>query len=600
MRVHVFGNTPSPAVASYGLRKSVEEADPDVRSFVTDDFYVDDGLTSRPSTSDAISLLKRTQDTLQREGHIRLHKIASNCAEVMEAFPSDDLEKNLRTIDFNSHFLDLPTQPSLGLIWDLNKDMFVFRLNPDDKPAFRRGMLSIINSIFDPIGFLSPVVIGGRIMLREFGDATWDELLPESLQNKWNAWKGSLVSVEQFTIPRMFTATPLSKQTHFKIHIFSDASEKAIAAVGFLQVFSNSSSNPKVGFLMGKSRLAPSSGTTIPRLELCAAVLATNMAQTIMDQLYVTSEAFEFFTDSKVVLGYINNRTRRIYTYVSNPVQTILRLSHPSQWKYVSTKTNPADCGTRGDVSVSSLKQSMWIQGPDFLKDSTVDVENLGVSDVTIDEDIDNDPEVRPEIRVAKTQSKRSITRNFVNFSTWNSLVRATTFLRLVCKKVKKAKLSNLENEVEESRLSEQLIILRRQEDYFAGEVTALHEGKGVSPQSSIYSLNPILDERGIIRVGGRLRNSPVPFDQQHPILIPKGLHIAWLLAGHFHNKVHHQERLFTESAICTNGYWLVGVKRLVSSLIQCVVCRKLRGHFQSQLMRNLPADRVTIFYSGC
>lgn len=204
-------------------------------------------------------------------------------------------------------------------------------------------MLSTINSIFDPLGFLAPAIVSGRIILRVVGKADWDVPLSEPLSTKWEEWKSSLMTVEELSFPRMYTTTSWSEYGDLKIHIFSDASEKAIAAVAYVQ--SPSVSDTIVGFLMGKSKLTPSGGTTIPRL--CAAVLATSLAETIKEQFNVSSDAFEYYTDSRVVLGYINNRTRRFYTYVSNRVHAILRSSQPTKWHYVSTQNNPADCGTR-------------------------------------------------------------------------------------------------------------------------------------------------------------------------------------------------------------------------------------------------------------
>lgn len=90
MCAHVFGNSPSPTIATYGLRKTVkiskESYGDDVTHFVCNDFYVDDGLTSLPTSDMAIDLMKRTQSALKTMGNLRLHKIVSNSEEVMKAF----------------------------------------------------------------------------------------------------------------------------------------------------------------------------------------------------------------------------------------------------------------------------------------------------------------------------------------------------------------------------------------------------------------------------------------------------------------------------------------------------------------------------------
>ena len=101
MKGHVFGNRPSPSVASYGLQKIAEisgvKYGANVQKF-TDDFYVDDGLTSTPTVGCAVDLMKRTQQALKEYGIVKLHKIASNSTEAMEAFPATDLAKDLAWI----------------------------------------------------------------------------------------------------------------------------------------------------------------------------------------------------------------------------------------------------------------------------------------------------------------------------------------------------------------------------------------------------------------------------------------------------------------------------------------------------------------------
>ena len=125
MCVHVFGNTPSPAVATYGLRKSVMNSEPSITDFVCKNFYVDDGLISVASDNEAINLMKKTQVSLLENGKLRLHKIASNSKHVLNAFPSNDLAEDLKDVNLTKDCL--PQQRSFGLIWDINMDVFTFR-----------------------------------------------------------------------------------------------------------------------------------------------------------------------------------------------------------------------------------------------------------------------------------------------------------------------------------------------------------------------------------------------------------------------------------------------------------------------------------------
>jgi hypothetical protein len=118
-------------------------------------------------------------------GHIRLHKIVSNNVDVMTAFSTDELGKNLISFDLYSDIL--PTQQSLGLSWDLHSDKLIFRWNDNEKPATRRGLLSTINSTLDPLGFVSPIIISGKILLREVvpPGTDWDEPPSTDHAVKW-------------------------------------------------------------------------------------------------------------------------------------------------------------------------------------------------------------------------------------------------------------------------------------------------------------------------------------------------------------------------------------------------------------------------------
>ncbi|XP_021340142.1 uncharacterized protein LOC110441351 [Mizuhopecten yessoensis] len=332
IRAHVFGNSPSPAVATFALRKAVEHADHDVKDFVTNDFYVDDALTSRPSAEEVISVVSRTQKVLQDNGNIRLHKILSNSKEVMNGFSPEDRGEGLKQLDLEED--SLPVQRSLGMSWDLDKDQFQFDVRLGDTPGTRRGMFSALNSVFDLMGFLSPFTIQGCILLRELTAGTgWDDPVPEDHLRRWDEWKASIGKLDTFGIPRVFVPTSVSTAENVELHVFADASEKAVAAVGYVRVVTGDSA--RVGFAMGKARLAPTQGHTIPRLELCAAVLAVEVGATLSETLNITLDKIRYYSDSKVVLGYVSNRTRRFYTYVSNRVQKVLQTSKPEQWSYI-------------------------------------------------------------------------------------------------------------------------------------------------------------------------------------------------------------------------------------------------------------------------
>ena len=131
MKVHVFGNTSSPAVATFCLRKTAElgeeEFGSDAKEFVHNNFYVDDGLKSVTDSAEAVDLLSRTQAMLAAY-NLRLHKIVSNDPNVTQAFPKEDRASDLRDLDFSQDAI--PMQRTLGVLWDVSNDAFTFRVSP--------------------------------------------------------------------------------------------------------------------------------------------------------------------------------------------------------------------------------------------------------------------------------------------------------------------------------------------------------------------------------------------------------------------------------------------------------------------------------------
>ncbi|XP_077119086.1 uncharacterized protein LOC143775127 [Ranitomeya variabilis] len=337
MKVHIFGNSPSPAVAIYGLRHSAREGEAkygsDVRSFVEKDFYVDDCLKSTPTEESAVSLLKRAQEMLA-SSNLRLHKIASNSQKLMAAFPSQDYSTDLKDLDLSTD--SLPMQRSLGLLWDLKKDAFTFQISEEEKPFTRRGVLSVVNSLYDPLGFVTPVTIQGKMMLRDFTQETsdWDDPLPSDKRELWERWKNSLEALSSLYVARPYASVPSSEIEVQRLCIFCDASTKAIAAVAYLKT-TDINVQCHVRLVMSRTKLAPLREHTVPRLELCAAVLAVELAELISTEMDLEIKEVEFYTDSKVVLGYICNETRRFYVYVSNRVLRIRRSTEPTQWHYI-------------------------------------------------------------------------------------------------------------------------------------------------------------------------------------------------------------------------------------------------------------------------
>ena len=205
MTVHIFGNTSSPPIVNFGLLKTAEVGEPefgaDAKEFVDNDFYVDDNdfyvddnFKSMPNSQQAIDVLQRTQAMLAT-GNLCLHKISSNDLKVTNAFPPDDRATDLH--DLNLNHVSAPVQRPLGISWDITADAFTAKIG--NKPLTKQGVLSIINSLYDPLGIAAPVLIQGKCLLRAMTEQLkerqleeWDLLLPQELKAVWDDWCGSL------------------------------------------------------------------------------------------------------------------------------------------------------------------------------------------------------------------------------------------------------------------------------------------------------------------------------------------------------------------------------------------------------------------------
>ena len=585
MKVHIFGNSPSPAVAIYGLHKSAELAQSEfgheVTHFIKRNFYVDDGLTSCSSEEQAIDLLKKSQHALKKYGNLKLCKIASNSRTVTNAFEKEELSKEL-----NIEISESLCTRSLGLKWDLKTDSFTFEIAEEEKAHTRRGLLAMVNSIFDPLGFAAPVTIKGKWLLRKLTSATfdWDDPLPPDIEREWNEWRKSLQALNDFQISRPMVGD-LCSSVRNELLVYCDASELAIAAVAYLR--SNDMNNEeKVGFIVGKSKVAPRSCHTIPRLELCAAVLAVELYKIIESNIDLSIESVTFYSDSRVVLGYIHNEKKRFFTYVANRVQKIRTVSSPHQWNYVPSELNPADSGTRS-ITAQNLQSSSWVAGPKKL--STVQSDS---SFPIVDPS--QDKEIRVSSNKTLTQdSKQLSTARFERFSSWSRLKRAVDRIKRYVA-AKGAHFDIKQQSVSSLKEAEQVIVQAVQQEVFSHEINLLKKQKALPRSSQLRDLDPYIDEQGLLRVGGRLKKLEAETVFKQPIIIPGRHHVATLLIRHFHDLVLHQGRQLTEGRIRSAGFWIMGAKRLISSvLIKCISCRKLRAPLLYQKMADLPKVRL-------
>ena len=591
--VHIFGNKSSPAIATYGLRYTTKDHETEdlaaARSFIHDNFYVDDGLGCADTHQEAIKILTDTRNIFSKY-KIRLHKIVSPDAAVLSAFPITEIAPDLNSVDLTNSSL----QTALGVEWRVDTDSFRLRYQRSSREFTRRGILSINGSIFDPLGLVAPVALRGRLLQRKFvcprspaledRAYDWDDPLPEYHLPEWNSWIDELEYLSLLTIPRCFSQTS-SLRKACELHAFADASTEAIGHVIYMRITDENNAT-QVSFVFANSKVAPRSATSIPRLELCAAVEASQSAAYVASELKGTVDSIHLYSDSEIALGYIRNKERTFSRYVTTRVGMILKNSNPSQWNYISSNENPADRASRPHSAVE-LSRSEWLSGPDFLNQPQLDLL----------------PELYPALNLPETVplpralATKELEPNYVvasvvkKASSWTRAVNIVSFIMEF--------ISRLRKQVFNGDLLQQratsFLLRETQKESFPSEHNCLLKSTPLPSSNKLLPLAPFMDDHEMIRVGGRLSRSSYPFEEKHPILLPPKHEVTYLIMKHYHERTWHQGRHLTLGALRQAGYYVMKQGRTISKFISaCLICRKLRQVPKPQLMSDLPVDRLT------
>ncbi|XP_067305911.1 uncharacterized protein [Pseudorasbora parva] len=592
MKVHLFGAASSPGCANFGLKhlaaQGQDRFNPSTVKFIQRNFYVDDGLVCATSDAEAIQLIKEARE-LCSTGKLRLHKFISNSKEVMKSIPMDECAESVKDIDMA---LGEPLmERALGVQWCVSSDDFQFRVTVKEHPNTRRGVLSTVASIYDPLGFVAPFILRGKQILQQLcrDKVTWDEPLPQELRAQWEIWLQDLRNLSDVRIRRCYIPDNFKDVKQYELHHFADASVIGYGECTYLRAV-DVKGDVHCTLVMGKARVAPTKVTTVPRLELSAAVIAARISVMLRNELEIEGLQEHFWTDSKVVLGYINNDARRFHVFVANRIQRIKSTTDPAQWHFVRSEDNPADHASRG-LSAEQLVASNWFTGPDFLWER-----ELPRGDVMVGEVYDDDPELRKGLVLCtKVREKRTLLDRLTKFSDWKRAVKAIALLKRHAKQIKgtKDKVSGATS-IEERQEAELFIIKLVQREAFSSEIRGIKQGKEVKPKDKLNKLSPFVDEHGVLRVGGRLSRSVLHPHVKHPAIVPNKSHVSSLLIKHYHERVHHQGRGITANELRSNGVWVIGCSSAVSSHIyKCTTCRRYRRNTQDPKMADLPEERM-------
>ena len=607
----VFGVNSSPFQAQFVLqhhaRQNMTEF-PMAAETILRSTYMDDSMDSVMNEDQGVELHRQLSELLTKAG-MHARKWLSNSSKVLQAIPLHDRKAE---VDLDTEYL--PIAKALGVWWLADQDVFTFKENtPDDVMKYtKRLFLKKIASLFDPIGFLAPFTIRAKILLQEMWMAglDWDEDLPQPLICSTRAWFSELPDLRQIQIPRCLLLDE-KQGGHVSLHTFVDASEAAYGAVVYARcVYQDGTISTNI--VAAKTRVAPNTSTSIPRLELMGAVIGVRLSTRIATVLKLQMSHSVFWSDSQNVLWWIRGRSRDFKPFVANRVGEIQTSSNPDQWRYVPTGLNPADLLSRGVHAVDLQSDQKWWTGPEFLKKPedawplrVMKDTHTGYSEMKRPSRLQNAttmPSMTSEDRLESTFV--IVTDNEENFpvkpQNYSSLLRLKRILAWInrftdnCQKQKKSRIFG-EIMSDELQRAEVQIIHHAQVTEFTEEWKALSRGKPLSANSKLLGLRPRIDEDGLMRSDGRLKHAEfLPYDVRYPILLPRRSWITKLIVKEYHERGNHATGTNQTLAALSTRYWIPsGREEIREWESECAVCRRRKTKPCSQIMAPLPISRL-------
>lgn len=643
----IFGANCSPFVAQFIKNKNAlqyESSMPAAADAILNAHYMDDYIHSLRDETSAVQIVNDVTN-IHKVGGFEMRNWISNSLAVLNSVPNETLGTAAVKFKVGQQY---EGERTLGLIWYPAEDMLGFDVSlkkiPENiiegklKPT-KRLMLRVIMSVFDVIGFLAPFTIQGRIMLQDTWrlNIGWDDPIPDDIYNKWCQWIELLKDINKLRIPRCYhmaasasekerkpvlssyaaamTAQVLrppplqpsratvptnsgsagvassatngnatAQYNNLQLHVFSDASTKAMCVVAYWRWINNNNIN--VAFVASKCRVAPVKPTTVPRLELQAALLAARLAETVLKEHKMLVVQRYFWCDSTTVIHWIKNSTRSYKTFVANRLGEIDELTRADEWRYVPTKLNVADLATR-EVFDYSLFQNEWIKGPTFLYCE----EEMWPTNVLEHHSTESDEATVERVLVTCEPIRNLPVPDPKRFSSWLKLLRATA---TVLKFIKKCRKSHGEIDCDTMEEAERLLLQHAQSESFAEEIAAIKNGQCLRRSSKLLTLSPYLDEYGVLRLGGRVdAASGVSVETKRPVILDGRHSVAQLIVRDYHVKAAHgnQETVVNQ---LKQKYWIIKLRPTVKHVVKsCMLCRLRKSQPRVPRMGDLPEGRM-------
>ena len=599
----VFGVNSSPFQAQYVSRKHAElykNDFPMAAETVLKSTYMDDSMDSVLNDEQGIELYNQLSQLWGKAG-MHARKWLSNSQVVLQSIPEEDRASEVYLDEGN-----LPSVKTLGVLWQADNDIFTFKANPPDVnfKFTKRNFLSKIATLFDPLGFIAPFTIRAKVLLQEMWTSglDWDDSLNDILVNKSREWFRELGELCCLKIPRCLQLDEDIIST--TIHTFVDASQEAYGSVVYARhVYKNGLVSARL--IAAKSRVAPLTSVSIPRLELMAAVLGLRLALSVRQALEVSEEHLVFWSDSMNVMHWIRSKSRDFKPFVANRIGEIHNSSNPKQWRHVPTNVNPADLLSRGRRVNQLQSDFIWWNGPEFLQKEE---DQWPQTNIEIANICDNELRRQKKNNSANQNHTDCTTLKSIHISDpkwrldparYSSFVRLVRVLAWVNRFIDNCRLKRQERRggtlcIAEIEDAEIMIIKNTQKESFKAEYFALINNREIPKTSKLLSLNPRIDEHGLVRCDGRLKYAEfLPFDVRYPIILPRKNWITKLIVKRYHENGKHVSGTNQTLSSLSAKFWIIsGREEIREYENECYYCRRKKAKAAEQVMAPLPEIR--------
>ena len=283
--------------------------------------------------------------------------------------------------------------------------------------------------VFDVLGRFAPAILPVKILLQEIWKKklSWDDPLPKYFTKRWKAWTQDLLLITTHPIPRCI-GQGSSQVIGRQLHGFSDASVLAYGGVIYLRLL-YADTCITIDLVISKCKVAPLKRRTIPCMELAGAVILSKLLEVAACDLNIPTTAIYAWTDSTIVLGWLNKPLGELKVYIAHRVEKITARVKKDQWSYVNTSCNPANILSRGIQPKDLLQMKTWWKGPPWLQLSLQDWPRR--PDINFDRELSD---LRKTVLLVPPPEEEF----GIKFSSYVRLLRLFAWIRRFCEKARK------------------------------------------------------------------------------------------------------------------------------------------------------------------